>query len=477
MKDLTKCLKMTLRKNGIWMGVIFVLLLSLSLVQIKDLTMAQSRSLALVYEGVKTKERGLNAADFEDNNKRVTDFYSRIESRGKTFMKDGLGPEELAEIKANGIEMAKDRRLGFNIKDLFHRDFNLYKTPEKDWKIRIDGSQMLADVLFPRGTFFLYIGLGILLSSLGHISPFHGFSQPLAFNRKYQYLVSLLLGLGLALVHLGVIFVYGLVSIKTSSLGTVVDFPGIIALFGLSYMRLITVFVISLALGQLTGAFVGHLGLSLWVFGGLELLGKLFTGLIFGLTDPENYSLILNGKRLTGPLIKHVSFEYKPSFWAGPEVSYDIGLDPIRYFLNNLGDFFQGFTSPFSGTTGLGTIAEKINGNPMDYQDFFKPFESATGGTGGQILGAFSLGLILLFLGYFWSKNQRMDRSGYLFLNPILSKIFMVFAIFFTVVFLTSSLVIILSPFPLPLSLALSFIFVYGVFRFYGILFKILWKV
>lgn len=383
MKYFMKAIKINWLHKRLWLVILFSLLLITSVSLLFKGTSEQVSKVAMAYEETFNEE--IIYEDFQEN------LWKKIGERQEKFREEGIGKDDLNNMKRKGLERARNATIIFSFDDQFLEEYNLMKSQVRNWNIEINGSNLLLEASNDFFIFILFFLLGLTLVSFEQLTPFYKFNQSMVWDKSMDYIAKFVIGSIVCFLFVFLTFTLGYLHLLNSPLKEVLNFSQFPRYLIYSFLRSFSNFSIVFSLGQLTGSFLGQIILSILGFGGVSLWGRGIGTL---------FSMFFENKNVNASF--YVT-EFKP--YRGLSNIY---LDKYYEWLLNKPIMLEGVLTPYHGMV-----------------------------KGGEdlILGSFLLSIILLLLTYFWSDRHRIEKVGYIILNPKLSNIIMWLSIFGTSIF------------------------------------------
>lgn len=408
MNDLKKSIKLIWMKNQLWLIAILLLPAIVGVLSIQGEIDYQIERTAEYYYAATH-----DLTDMEDPN-----YWEKVEKQEEILKEQGIGKEELQTIKEEGLKKSKlvseDEYSPFQSfeESLEYANFIKMKTQDQDWNLRINGSKILSQAGLNLVTYMAPFILALVLGGLEHLTSFYELKRSLPWKKEKDYFSKIIIGTGLLALTFAFYFASAYWLIDRSTFSEVLVYPNLLEVGIRIIATTFSIFAITFALGQLSGSFLGQIGLSIIGFSGWMLI----SGLIHAL------EIIL----------------FHTSVWS----------EKLDLATEKWPKMVQGFISPITGLS----INPEMEG----------------------ILGALVLSLILLVLGYFWHRNQKVERNGLLVLNPTLSKIVLAIAVVTTAcivtVFMVQGIFIVNSPL---LTIPIFALILFLSYKFYALFFKL----
>lgn len=311
MKTFKKTSNLVWKRNKLWIGIVLILILLLSINSSRNQTSFERGSSDL-YAALQIDEA------FDDNGKLKKDFfenyddsfYSMVDIK-REELKDGIPEDYLNKVDAKykkAIENYKEAT-GYFIPDnskYYEEAYNddgtsedyrigqilssyYYSVDTSDNFIKEGGNikfSVASKIYSPKlGLLVLAFFLGLILLSLNHLTSYYEFTRTLALSPTKVFVSKYIFGLIFLLLAYGITTGAQVMAYKTSLLSNIVSLsPNIIEL-ALSILSLVSFYSLVMAAGALAGNFLGHMGIFLIGFLGLDLIHlniRAFSYLITG---------------------------------------------------------------------------------------------------------------------------------------------------------------------------------------------------
>lgn len=414
MSDIRRSIKILLMKNRVWLAMLFILAVFAMFFNLQGSIQIMEYNLKEVHRNLDAYEKNIPMPTiYEMDHKELTiskedyvskeDFQQLNEKIKKAYGENDKNSDKTDEYFMNYTIFLEEKGLidGAN-RNSYDR---LSNVKGLNGYIPIFENQML--------TIFIAFVLGILLSSMEHITSFYSFIQSLPWPRWKTYIGRYIIGLItlLIILILGILMNYLL--FKNSGISELIIFesdPSII----LGYiLKTIGSYGIVLGSGMLCGSFVGHLGMLIVVFGYLDILLSDI-GFIIELFTGETY----------------------------------FGLIRFKHTFDQLPILIR-------------TLIQPVQGLAIDKNIILT-----------QGIGLLIVSIIYLLIGVYRYNRGDKGRSGVFILNPYLSKIIEILAIITTSAFIVNMLSFTIIE-TQALNIGLFIISLIISYKFYHFLFKV----
>lgn len=256
---------------------------------------------------------------------------------------------------------------------------------------------------------FIFV-LSLLLTSLEHFTPYYEFTRLFPWSSGKNYLMKIAFGLIIVLpiYFLSVAINYGVWSNSTFS--EILVFKGVYLGIFKEILVYISIFLILMAIGEVSGNVLGHIGLMIIVFNGISLITTNIKEIVSMFIELSGENIFAKIEKLT---------------WNSP--------------------IFNVIYSPFSAV----------------YSDYLS-----------SVVTFFVLALIIFALGYYWAKKAKPERTGMLIRDKLLSNYSFILAVITTANLLASVFTFSIGNFPNFLTIAIFAIALLLSYKIYKILFN-----
>lgn len=283
MRDLKNIIKLTIKRSSIWILLLAILVATnFNLGQKRvhvDAAREMRETLAKMQDDVGgdfdingniDKEYMANAEKLANkyaDKYELASLYDpyAIDEKGIDYIanKTGLSEDEIWNIM---IPLQDYQRLSYTLL--------MWEEPYKNDKGEIEKHSVgLEDFLTSISgpiVYFLVL-IGIFITSLEQSLAYYDFSMMYPWKKRDEVWMKAIalsaIGLGLFLLN----FIIGTLMLKGSVIGGLINFTGIGLPLAKILVRIIGVSILAVATGMLAGNFLGHIGLLIIAFGGLDL--------------------------------------------------------------------------------------------------------------------------------------------------------------------------------------------------------------
>ena len=377
MKNVFSIIKIKVKKNKLWLILLsLVVLLSQSVTgdSLTNIRISNVVSIFAQKDLIENNEIGNNedywyqSYEIEDSyREKYKELIPQADFNSYISVMDSLTEEYIGDQDPESIDWEND----------FDSTLANYKTYLSEG-IYLDGDDYKLNVtkdifkVEPWTLIFIFI-LSVLLTSGEHMTKYYEFVRMLPWSNTNIYLSTQLLGILIVIpiYFLGALIKY--MSFSSSALTEIMTVTNIVS-EGLIFIPVIIgLSIMLIAIGVVSGNFIGHLGMSIIGFGGLGLFMLIALGISYVFIDVQS-----------------------------------------DYFLYKFGTYIEGL-SPY-----IRTILSPIE----IFSSFYNVDESMLSG----VLGLSTISLIYGVLGLYWSNTAQAQRSGQLVLKSGLSNAVQVIA-------------------------------------------------
>ncbi len=392
MKEFRQLSTILWKRNRIWIIIVIALfLLSQSIVvnnEIKSFdynVLDKLVSMDVLDELLDSKEN-LNENTFQDRYytevKRGTDnlkrqypngltqnLISEYESKFKALSeKVGYEPRKDTE-RLHDTDWAYKENVTYNIDRFVEEQLFYFETSLFDMVYRTNGFHKIditQKVFIPGFGIFLTIFIvGFLLTSLEHLTPYYEFTRMLPWSNTKTYFSKLLFGgtIVTTVYLISAALKYGLW--KGSFYGNIIGLNELWSKGLICILIVLGFFFIVMSLGTVSGNILGHIGMLIIGFAGIQLWIYNLLGL----------SYVILG-----------------------DLPSDYWIFKLIKWINQLPDYIQVILTP---------------GAVMDF--LYQPTSSI------KIIACFAVGVVFLILGWFWTNTNKSEKSGMLLMKKPIS--------------------------------------------------------
>lgn len=388
MRDINRSLKILAQKYGMWILLFSVVLL-----------VAQTVSVQMKLETIQIQ--------FEDHYQGILPMDSientaKIQKQESHRLEKKYGPEDikkLNEIALKNYDRVKgssysDDQMTIEDYQYFLISYGDYSPKDEEHFFRSDSQFMkiLTEVTELDGTSILSNGygvvlflaaiLGIILTSGEHLTSFYQFSRTTPWPRWKDLMAKTLLGLVTVTLLFALIVALNYFILQSSPIRALFALNHLDDVFS-RYLACVATYFFVLGIGSFAGNFLGHLGMLLVGYLGIELYTWDIQMIFSVITRTDNF---------------RVSF-----------------IERILKQVDNLPDILRVMISP------MRVIAGNADTTRLPI-----------------VLGFLLLGLIYLALGFLYHEHSNAERSGMMILPPWLAKFIFAMAVITTTVILSS---------------------------------------
>lgn len=310
MKDFVKLSKLQWKKNSIWIILLIIATLLIN-------TMSFKYNVKNTYDNITNSVTdfeyylGIKDAQKKKKPEKITAEYIKYggKLRDRVVEKYDIIPnKKLVSMDSRDI----DRYYSQERKDIFYQA----ESSIENYDYSIEGilNENPNNALFSQYTNFFMIPflflLAMLLTSIEQMTNYFDFSRMLPWSKTKDFVMKIVFGILLALVTFGFHIGIEQVVVATSGLSEVYNLSGILLYF-IRYMILYwLIFIILISAGAISGNIFGHLGMTIIIFGFLNIIVYLITTvqLIF---NGLNYQMTLMTKfedfvKEQNPIVQHI---------------------------------------------------------------------------------------------------------------------------------------------------------------------------
>lgn len=440
MKDFIKNSKILLKRNSLWLILLTLLVLLVNTISVRnqigqftDEISYQTGRLEWIYQN-KDQIFGeledntdeyyysmyVESTDFVEINmrrleekKNLDKFFSEYNEKYKELLDYfNVTREELVEVEwynVSSVDNLENTRANF-LNELKYYEETMYL--RLNYNIETNSFNMSEKIATPTMLFyFVIILVGMLLTSVDHFTSYYEFTRLLPWSRGKGYVMKLAFGaifiLVVYLISLGINYGGWMNSNYVSEFVT----NGITINFLKRLMEYISLLIITISLGEISGNVFGHGGLLIIVFSGLELI---------------EYNILLI-------------------------------IDMFTNIFEN--EIVGQFNSFIENNDILNTIYIPING--------------LVDNNNTELFTFFGIGLVFLGLGYYWVRHSKAERSGMLIQNKYISKYAQILAIISTANIVSAIFGMTLGGYEFILRIGIFIVALILSYKFYKLLFKV----
>lgn len=305
MSDFKKLFRITMKRFGIWILLISILVALANGLGLKNGLDVDSKNFK---ESINEMANATNISFKLKNRKIDKEFLSQAEEIAKTYQEKYKLKENEELQKVDEQEFQKNME---NFQKEFGEDYYLITQPYytynnylRTWKDyggnKVEnsyGGNYIEDLTLPI-CFFIFI-IAILVTSLEESLPYYEFTCMFPWRKKDEIVMKSIMvfifGLSIFLIN----YLIGLGLMKASDWGPLISLIGLETISKMLLMFFATS-IFSVALGMIAGNFIGHLGLSIIAIGSFRLVKTLIFVIIsifnknVAYDFSENYNNIAN---------------------------------------------------------------------------------------------------------------------------------------------------------------------------------------
>lgn len=305
MSDFKKLFRITMKRFGIWILLISILVALANGLGLKNGLDVDSKNFK---ESINEMANATNISFKLKNRKIDKEFLSQAEEIAKTYQEKYNLKENEELQKVDEQEFQKNME---NFQKEFGEDYYLITQPYytynnylRTWKYyggnKVEysyGGNYIEDLTFPI-CFFIFV-IAILVTSLEESLPYYEFTCMFPWRKKDEIVMKsfmvFIFGLSIFLIN----YLIGMGLMKASDWGPLISLIGLETISKMLLMFFATS-IFSVALGMIAGNFIGHLGLSIIAIGSFRLVKTLIFVIIsifnknVAYDFSENYNNIAN---------------------------------------------------------------------------------------------------------------------------------------------------------------------------------------
>lgn len=305
MSDFKKLFRITMKRFGIWILLISILVALANGLGLKNGLDVDSKNFK---ESINEMANATNISFKLKNRKIDKEFLSQAEEIAKTYQEKYKLKENEELQKVDEQEFQKNME---NFQKEFGEDYYLITQPYytynnylRTWKDyggnKVEnsyGGNYIEDLTLPI-CFFIFI-IAILVTSLEESLPYYEFTCMFPWRKKDEIVMKsfmvFIFGLSIFLIN----YLIGMGLMKASDWGPLISLIGLETISKMLLMFFATS-IFSVALGMISGNFIGHLGLSIIAIGSFRLVKTLIFVIIsifnknVAYDFSENYNNIAN---------------------------------------------------------------------------------------------------------------------------------------------------------------------------------------
>lgn len=305
MSDFKKLFRITMKRFGIWILLISILVALANGLGLKNGLDVDSKNFK---ESINEMANATNISFKSKNRKIDKEFLSQAEEIAKTYQEKYKLKENEELQKVDEQEFQKNME---NFQKEFGEDYYLITQPYytynnylRTWKDyggnKVEnsyGGNYIEDLTLPI-CFFIFI-IAILVTSLEESLPYYEFTCMFPWRKKDEIVMKSIMvfifGLSIFLIN----YLIGMGLMKSSDWGPLISLIGLETISKMLLMFFATS-IFSVALGMIAGNFIGHLGLSIIAIGSFRLVKTLIFVIIsifnknVAYDFSENYNNIAN---------------------------------------------------------------------------------------------------------------------------------------------------------------------------------------
>lgn len=305
MSDFKKLFRITMKRFGIWILLISILVALANGLGLKNGLDVDSKNFK---ESINEMANATNISFKLKNRKIDKEFLSQAEEIAKTYQEKYKLKENEELQKVDEQEFQKNME---NFQKEFGEDYYLITQPYytynnylRTWKDyggnKVEnsyGGNYIEDLTLPI-CFFIFI-IAILVTSLEESLPYYEFTCMFPWRKKDEIVMKsfmvFIFGLSIFLIN----YLIGMGLMKASDWGPLISLIGLETISKMLLMFFATS-IFSVALGMIAGNFIGHLGLSIIAIGSFRLVKTLIFVIIsifnknVAYDFSENYNNIAN---------------------------------------------------------------------------------------------------------------------------------------------------------------------------------------
>lgn len=305
MSDFKKLFRITMKRFGIWILLISILVALANGLGLKNGLDVDSNNFK---ESINEMANATNISFKLKNRKIDKEFLSQAEEIAKTYQEKYKLKENEELQKVDEQEFQKNME---NFQKEFGEDYYLITQPYytynnylRTWKDyggnKVEnsyGGNYIEDLTLPI-CFFIFI-IAILVTSLEESLPYYEFTCMFPWRKKDEIVMKSIMvfifGLSIFLIN----YLIGMGLMKASDWGPLISLIGLETISKMLLMFFATS-IFSVALGMIAGNFIGHLGLSIIAIGSFRLAKTLIFVMIsifnknVAYDFSENYNNIAN---------------------------------------------------------------------------------------------------------------------------------------------------------------------------------------
>ena len=280
MSDFKKLFRITMKRFGIWILLISILVALANGLGLKNGLDVDSKNFK---ESINEMANATNISFKLKNRKIDKEFLSQAEEIAKTYQEKYKLKENEELQKVDEQEFQKNME---NFQKEFGEDYYLITQPYytynnylRTWKDyggnKVEnsyGGNYIEDLTLPI-CFFIFI-IAILVTSLEESLPYYEFTCMFPWRKKDEIVMKsfmvFIFGLSIFLIN----YLIGMGLMKASDWGPLISLIGLETISKMLLMFFATS-IFSVALGMIAGNFIGHLGLSIIAIGSFRLVKTL----------------------------------------------------------------------------------------------------------------------------------------------------------------------------------------------------------
>lgn len=287
MRDLKNIFKLTIRRSGIWILLFSILVAANFTIRQRVSLINSAREMRDVISfmqddvGEVFDENAPIDRDYMANAKKVADKYAKKYNLDSLYdpyaldektvdsvaKKSGMTPDEIFDAMA---PLGQYQSISYNLESWQDPYIN---EDHKEESYSLGLADFMSSISEPIVYFLLLIG--ILITSLEQSLSYYDFSMMYPWKKRDEVWMKAIalfaIGLGLFLVN----FILGAAMLKGSSISALVSFTGMGSLLVKILIKFLGISFLAVATGMLAGNFLGHIGLMIISFGGLDLISSI----------------------------------------------------------------------------------------------------------------------------------------------------------------------------------------------------------
>lgn len=280
MSDFKKLFRITIKRFGIWIFLISILVALANGLGLKNGLDVDSKNFK---ESINEMANATNISFKLKNRKIDKEFLSQAEEIAKTYQEkyklkenEELQKVDEQEFQKNMENFQKEFGEDYYLITQPYYTYNNYLTTWKDYggnKVENSyGGNYIEDLTLPI-CFFIFI-IAILVTSLEESLPYYEFTCMFPWRKKDEIVMKsfmvFIFGLSIFLIN----YLIGMGLMKASDWGPLISLIGLETISKMLLMFFATS-IFSVALGMIAGNFIGHLGLSIIAIGAFRLIETL----------------------------------------------------------------------------------------------------------------------------------------------------------------------------------------------------------